>query len=620
MIFKRLRLRRPAVVRISSKLIVTYLLLTVIPISLLGYISYYQYTQSVKEQFGEYMPGYLSLASGNIEKRLEEYMNMPELIYSSNDIVTIMRKTGYENRSEEHQDRFVVNNYLTRTYMNGNYPDIIGVFVEANSQLFYSSRLTINSSGLDVIQRLAKQNRTFDEQRRNANIILPGEIDVSFEGDVPFIMLMKPIADFDNRKNLGTMYIAIKISFIHNILAEIENKFQANVWVTNNVGRIIYHTDGRQIGQIDEEISRYPVLTGSFQADLPGQTQIISVHQMPSYNWILVHSIPAKALTERTDMVKNFTVLIFIIFVLITTVLSILLALNISRPIKKLSSLMKVVEIGNFQVDLQIKNRDEIGLLARSFNSMISKIRELVEKNYYIEIKQREAELYALQAQINPHFMYNTLQTIGAAVEEEESEEVIKMVMLLGRILRYSLSNESKLVRISEEVRHVEDYLTIQKFRFEDRVRFDIDTRIETEQWLTPKFILQPVVENSIKYGLEHRKGVRIHILINKEFSAKSGGDNIVFRIRDDGPGIPPDRLLEVEQMLKAGKMAQGETGVGLKNVHARIAIMFSEFYGLEIHSMHMEGTEITIRIPLITAESTNHNEDGKGAAGFADD
>lgn len=602
MIFKRIKLPRLSILRLSYKLIVTYLLLTVIPMSLLGYISYYQYTKSVKVQFGEYMPGYLSLSSRNLEKRLEEFVNMPELIYSSNDIVTILRKGGYENRSEEHQDHFVVNSYLMRTYINGNHPDIVGVFVAANGQLFYSARLNINGDGLDAIRKLSGANQTFDEQRRNANIILPGEIDVRFEGGVPFLMLMKPIVDFDNRKNLGKMFIAVKLSFVHDILDEIENKFQAKVWVTNKTGRIVYHTDGSKIGRFDGEINRYPVLTGSFQADSPGQSRIISVHEMPHYNWIIVHSIPSKALTERTDLVKNVTIFVFIIFVLISTILSVVLALNVSRPIKKLSGLMKHVEMGNFQVDLQIENRDEIGLLARSFNSMVSKIRELIEKNYYIEIKQREAELYALQAQINPHFMYNTLETIGAAVEEEEPEEVVKMVTLLGRMLRYSLNNESKLVRISDEVQHVQDYLMIQKFRFDDRVRFAIDPRIETGHWYTPKFILQPIVENSVKFGLEHRKGVQIHIGINKEFGAKSGDDDIVFRVRDDGPGIAAERLTELEQMLRLGKIAQGESGVGLKNVHARITMMFGDNYGLQIDSVHMKGTEIIIRIPPIIA------------------
>ena len=596
--------RRPSTVRLGSKLIIAYLLLTVIPMSLLGYLSYHQYTKSLKGQFAEYLPGYLSLASRNIEKQLEEILNMTELVYSSNDIVKILRKdnSASRNRSEQQQDRYLVNGYLSRTYINSNQSDIIGVFVTANGELFHSTRYGISNTDLEAVRSLSAENAQFSERHRNAVMILPGELNIQFDGEPPFLMIMKPIPDFDNRRNLGTMFIAVKLSFMHDILAEIENKFGANVWLMNESGRMIYHNNESMIGQIEEEIERYPIYNGSFQADSAEQSNIISVHEMSEFNWLLAHSIPVKALTERTDLVKNVTIFIFLIFVAISSILSIVVALNVSRPIKRLSTLMRNVERGNFNVDLQIKTRDEIGLLARSFNSMVSRIRDLIEKNYFIEIKQREAELYALQAQINPHFMYNTLESIGAAVEEGESETVVEMVTLLGRMLRFSLNNESKLVRIFEEVQHVRDYLTIQTFRFEERVRFTIQSTIVMEQWYCPKFILQPIVENAIKYGLEYRKGVHIYINVSKEFGAGSGTDDIVFRIRDDGPGIESERLNQLRALLKGGQMVQGVKGVGLKNVHSRIGILFGEDYGLQLDSTEGKGTEIIIRIPLVAA------------------
>lgn len=614
------KLRRPRVVRLGSKLIITYLLLTVIPMALLGYLSYHQYTKSLKLQFAEYLPGYLSLASSNIEKQLDEIMNMSELIYSSTDIVKILRKgeLAVQNRSEQQQDRFIVNGYLSRMYINGNQPDIIGVFVEANGELYHSTRHAISNTDLQAIRKLAVEELPFSERRRNAVIILPGELDVQFEGAPPFLLIKKPIPDFDNRRHLGTMFIALKLHFMHAILAEIESKFRANVWVMSASGRVIYHNNENMIGR-SVEIDQYPIYNGSFQADTPEQSNLISVHQMSQFGWLLAHSIPLKALTERTDLVKNVTILIFIIFVVISSLLSIFAALNVSRPIKKLSTLMRNVERGNFHVDLQIRTGDEIGLLARSFNSMVTTIRELIEKNYFIEIKQREAELYALQAQINPHFMYNTLESIGAAVEEGESETVVQMVTVLGRMLRFSLNNESKLVRISEEVQHVRDYLTIQTFRFEERVRFTIQASIETEQWFCPKFILQPIVENSIQYGLEFRKGVHIHINVSKEFGAGSGEDDIVFRIRDDGPGIEAERLSQLRAMLKGGQMLQGVKGVGLKNVHSRIGILFGEDYGLQLDSIEGKGTEIIIRIPPTAVISETRLIDRQGGASSAE-
>lgn len=583
--------------RLSSKLMLTYILLTFIPMSLVGYISYFQYTESIEEQFGEYMPQYLNLANSNIEQRMIELTNLPDLIYNSNDIVTLFRKKDYSIQSEFLQDQFIVNNYLARTYINGNNPDILGVFMVTGKAIFSSTRM--NYKGFDAEYQPREYSNDL-QLKGNAKIILPNEINLKFENNTPYIMIMKQLADFDNRKSLGTMYIAVQLSFIDEMLGDFDHKERSDVWIMNKPGQIIYHTNKDKIGMYDTEIEHYPVLNGSFRSNKTSEPLLMSIKESAQYNWVLVHSIPLRYLTERTDLARNVTIVAFIVCTLITSILSIFLALNVSRPIKKLSNLMKHVEMGNFHVNLKAQGYDEAGVLTRSFNSMIATIRDLIQKNYFIEIKQKEAELYALQAQINPHFMYNTLQTIGMAVEEGESETVVEMVTLLGRMLRFSLSNHAKLVRIDEEVQHINDYLTIQKFRFNDRVQFHIEIKPETYHLYAPKFILQPIVENSIKYALETRKGLHIQVMINKEFSAHTGAEEVVFRIRDNGPGISTERMKEIDQLLRADLLVKAESGFGLKNVHSRIVMMFGESYGLQLDSIEGLGTEIIVRIPII--------------------
>ncbi len=599
MIFKipeRIRFRN---YRLSSKLIVTYFLLTVIPMAMMGYIFYLQYTKSIQEQFGEYMPRFLDQADANIEKQMNELINLPKLLYNSNDIIGVLRRDFYENQSELHKDQFVVNNYLASTYINGNYPNVIGVFILSKDRFFHSSRMGFN--GFDPVKHPLPSGSDLD-LRGNAKIILQSEIPLRFDGNPPYFLIMKQITDYDNRKNLGTMYIAIQLSFIDEILHSFEEKDKADLWIMNTTGKIIYHTDKEKIGSIDPEIGNYPILNGSFRANLGKDSRLISVKESSQFKWVLVHSIPLKFLTERTDLVRNITVFVFLLFITVTSMISVFFAWNVTRPIKKLSGLMKYVEMGNFHVDLKSNSRDEVGTLARSFNSMIATTRELIEKNYYIEIKQREAELYALQSQINPHFMYNTLETISMAVEEGQTDVVVDMVTLLGRMLRFSLSNKSELVSIEEEVQHVKDYLTIQKIRFEERVDFAIDNKIDIRPLYTPKFILQPVVENSIKYGLESRKGVQIQIRVDEEFGARSGEQEIVFRIRDDGPGIAPDRLAELNHILHSDNLLRTDSGFGLKNVNARVVMLFGPEYGIQVHSIYGKGTELIIRIPVMTS------------------
>ncbi|WP_256758551.1 sensor histidine kinase [Cohnella sp. WQ 127256] len=610
MIFKRWRGLKFRNYPIAYKLIVTYILLTVVPMMLLVYISYIQFARSVEEQIGEYMPKFLYQANADIEKHIDELTTLPEILFNSDNILGILRKTSYAKRSDLNKDQYNMNSYLARTFTNGRNADVLGVFVVSNSRVFNSSKVGFMESNWSALLSAYVQDY---EQDGKAKIILPSEMNLQLESEVPYVFILKQINDDDNRKNLGTMLIAVDLSFIDNIVHNFEKNERADLWVMNPSGKIIYHTNRELIGTVDEDKNRYPVLNGSFRANVTGEQKLISVNESSERGWILVHGIPLHDLTKRADLVRNVTVFVIIGIILLTSVIGVIISYSMTRPLKKLSGLMKLVEMGDLQVDLKVQSGDEVGTLARSFNSMIATIRELIQKNYQIEIRQKEAELYALQSQINPHFMYNTLESIGMAVEEGETEQVVDMVTLLGRMLRFSVSNQSKSVSIAEEVQHVKDYLTIQKFRFEDRVHFEIVQVMDDHDFIalySPKFILQPIVENAIKYGLESRKGLEIHIAISQEFGARSGKRDIVFRIRDNGPGIPNERLSELEQSLKKISFEGRSSHFGLINVNARIVMMHGTDYGLQLHSIIGKGTEVIIRIPMIHEEVIPNEED----------
>lgn len=603
MIFRRGRGFKIRNYPIAYKMIATYTLLAVLPMMLLMYIAYTQFARSVEEQIGEYMPRFLYQANADIEKHIDELTTMPDMLFNSDSILAVLRRQTYEKRSDLNRDQYVMNSYLARTYTNGRNADVLGVFVVSNGRMFSSANDGFTDSDWSrTIEDYAAKLGTGVRER----IILPEEIGLRFESGTPYVFILEQIDDVDNRKNLGTMLIAVDLSFIDSIVRNFESNERAGLWVMTPSGTIIYHTDRERIGVVDPDVSRYPTLNGSFRTNADGVSRLVSVNQTQERGWILAHSIPLKALTERTDLVRDVTVVVIACIVLVTSIIGVYVTFNMTRPLKKLSGLMKTVERGDFHVDLKVQSGDEVGTLARSFNSMIGTIRELIQQNYQIEIRQKEAELYALQSQINPHFMYNTLETIGMAVEEGETEQVVDMVTLLGRMLRYSVGNQSKSVPIAEEVQHVRDYLTIQKFRFEERVRFDIAFGMEEQEFhrlYSPRFILQPVVENAIKYGLESRKALEVHIAVNEEFGARSGKRDIVFRVRDNGPGIPGDKVHELEQSLKKTSFEGRAAHFGLMNVNARIVMMHGPDYGLQLHSIVGIGTEVIIRIPMTYGE-----------------
>ncbi|WP_162987254.1 cache domain-containing sensor histidine kinase [Metabacillus litoralis] len=590
MIFKHLSLRN---YKLMTKLMITYMILTVIPISIIGYIAYSQYTKSIEKQVGEYIPKLLEQANENIENQLNEVRQLPDALYNSSQVIEVLRKDSFQNKSTILKDEFLVNSYLSRTYINGGNSDILGVFLLSKNRLFTSTKTSFTGLGLESSSLPYGQDI---ELNGREEIILPYQTNLEFKGNPPFIVLMRQLRDYENQENLGTILIAIDLSFFEKALNNLKEDKNSNIWITDPDGRIIYHTNPTLIGEYDQKNESYPNINGSFKTTLLDENHLISTEGFHQYDWRVFHSIALKDLTKETDAVRYGTIIAFIIVVFLSIVISIILAWNVSNPLKKLTKLMKQVEKGNFNVDLSIHSRDEIGTLAKSFNSMITEINTLIKKNYKIELRQKNAELYALQSQINPHFMYNTLETIGYAVEEEETESVIKMVTLLGKMLRYSLNNKDKVVPISFELTHTTNYLTIQKFRFEDRISFEINENVNTNQFYIPKFIMQPIIENSIKYGLDQHETCIIIITIDK-----TSDNEIVIRIKDNGPGINEKVLEKLNTSLRKDPMAGRDSSFGLINVHARISMIFGEPYGLEVNSRTYEGTEVILKLPMVT-------------------
>ncbi len=596
MIFKQLFNKKISAFPLTTKLIFTYTLLTIVPMGFLGFIAYYQYTKSIEEEVGEYVPRLVEQVNEKIENEIKKMEYYPDLIYNSGDVMAVLRDSTEKRQSQKLRNEYIIKSYLTKTYLQNNSTTILGAFLVSKNRVFASTTLPYKNFGFK--DGSLPYTDTFSSLG-DMQLVLPDQINLSFEGSPPYFMLVKQITDFDNRKNLGTIYIAVDVSFFEEFLAEMQQEKNAAMWITTKEGNIIYHTDEEKIGSIDLEISKYPILNGSFRANQNGTRSLVSLSESKELPWVLVHSMPIKNLTEKTDVVRNATIFIFIVFALVTTFISIFFAWKVTRPLHKLGDIMKKVEKGDLLVDIPIHTNDEVGLLAKSFRSMLAEIRELIQQKYDIELRQRTAELYALQSQINPHFMYNTLETISMAVEDEETDEVVTMLTLLGRMLRFSLSNKDSLVSIQNEVQHIEDYLRIQQFRFEDRLKFKIQKESNLLDYYVPKFVLQPIVENSIKYGLEKRKDLTLCIHISEENHSKESGE-ILITVEDDGPGIDQEKLTKLKERLESDPMTGRDSGFGAINVNARINMIFGEEYKLNISSKEGMGTKVSMRIPKI--------------------
>ncbi|GKH31935.1 histidine kinase [Muricomes sp. OA1] len=297
---------------------------------------------------------------------------------------------------------------------------------------------------------------------------------------------------------------------------------------------------------------------------------------------------------------------IYLIFKILTLELMVLLVISIcmviylsgriTRPISDIRNAMKQIGKGNMEAEVPVSGEDEIGQLAATMNRMSKKIGELVERIRREETNQRLLELKAMQYQINPHFLYNTLDSISMFARKNHDEQCEELVIALSDFFRISLSHGQEFVTVEKEVKYAECYLEIQNIRFPEQITWDVTVEEELKEIKIMKFILQPLVENSIYHGIRDagRKG---HIQI----SAYQDANGLILCVQDDGIGMLPEELTELMADLESEEIREKdihEGGFGLKNVHQRLKLMYGENSGLQIKSEWEEGTCITIYIP----------------------
>lgn len=293
----------------------------------------------------------------------------------------------------------------------------------------------------------------------------------------------------------------------------------------------------------------------------------------------------------------RFSIIAFAAILILIVLLSYYIPLSITRPIRKLSEVTDQVAKGDLSVRSDIRSGADVGMLSDSLNTMIDKINELLEQVKKEQIRLRKAEFELLQSQINPHFLYNTLDTIVWLAEAGEQKKVVKMVGSLSDFFRTSLNQGKDIISIREELQHVRSYLEIQQVRYQDILEYEIQVPEELNRFLIPKITIQPLVENALYHGIKNKRGVGKIII-----SGKQEQDYFLIRIEDNGIGIREKRLLQVREGIR-NKVLTGKDIYGLYNVNERIRLNFGEKYGITIESDYGERTVVSVILPYVREE-----------------
>ncbi|WP_342437197.1 sensor histidine kinase [Paenibacillus sp. FSL L8-0436] len=425
------------------------------------------------------------------------------------------------------------------------------------------------------------------------------------------IYIERAIRERDSLKMLGYITISLKDDYLKQRLQSEPYRYS---YVFDEQDRIVVSSSEDPDIHVEDLLRRAKLQSAERPSLLnmePYGKMLFTTFVSAQEGWTVVSLVPLKEISKGTELIGRWITAIGVIGVLLGILLTWFTTSRLIAPLHALKQVMDQVETDHFDQQVRINRRDEFGRLGRSFNQMMGKINYLISEVYQKELAQRESEYRALKAQINPHFLYNTLDTIRWLSMYGENDKIENVTISLAQLLKANLADHREMVPVRSELEYINAYLAIQKTRFESRITVSIHMDDDIAELWIPRFILQPIVENSFVHGLENKVGPG-----NLSIIGIVDGGSVRFRVIDDGVGIEEqkrDRLLEFTGEVDLGS-AKG-TGNGMRNVHKRIQMLFGESYGLTINGMPGSGTIVEIIVPVmvnVTAPPNTADEGGK--------
>lgn len=423
---------------------------------------------------------------------------------------------------------------------------------------------------------------------------------ISKSDNTPIFIICYPIINDKNEK-IGFINGAVNLEKISEIAngIDIYNGFS---WIMNkNIDIYSISKDELTNNYISleelDKVAEKSMTTNSGTIDLKNVSNKDSTLFFSSIpyteDWILCTMVENSYIHAQTNNIINLVVILGIILLLFSILLAIIVSGTIVKPIHKLKNHMLEVSNGNLDSYYQTKNNDEISILGKVFNQMLRDIKKLIMEVYQVQAQKRNVELRVLQSQINPHFLYNTLDTIQWKALEYKAFDVADMINSLSIFFRISLSDGKEFITIDDEIEHVRNYLEIQETRYKDKISYKINLDDSVPQYLVPKMIIQPLVENSIYHGLKLKKQKG-----NININVFSKDDYIIIEVIDNGLGMDLEKLATTRKNLYESIESEH---YGLYNINERLKLTFKDKYSIDIDSEFGKGTRVSLKIPKVS-------------------
>ena len=567
-----------------------FLVMALLVLSTIGIVTVISlnYTRtSVFENTITYTRQLTSQVNNDIDSYINYMENISSMLAENSDVQKFLFGSGMEaeEAGEQLMSQFA-------TVLNSR-SDIynVGILQENGKALFNKGNSYINSY-IDIKSQEWYKNAV---DNQDSICLSSAHVQHVISGERPWVItLSRYIPDLAGEKEGGVLFVDLNYSAIRKLCDASSVGKKGYIFILDEEGNIVYHPQQQQLYNelqteyIDEVMN---CKMDYMELGEDDSSRLYTVSRSDKTGWTVVSCSYISELLKRSDQAQELYMLMAIILVAVSLIISSIMSRSITRPIHKLQSSMASIQDGDFQArNVEVDSLNEIGSLTETFNVMTQKIQELMVQIIEEQEAKRKSELKALQSQINPHFLYNTLDSIIWMAEEGKNEEVVVMTASLAKLFRQLISNDEGEISIFQEIEYCRNYLIIQKMRYKDKLEFEIDLDPDIKNEKIIKLVLQPLIENAIYHGLKYKESKGL--LVVKGYSQ---GEDILFEIKDNGIGMDSETM---EHIFERHKVNYRSNGVGVYNVQRRIKLSYGQEYGITYQSILGEGTVATVRIP----------------------
>lgn len=587
------------------KLILLLLVATIAPIIVSMVITNMYTKQSVKERTMTESANLLRQGAQNVTNYMNQLNELTFSMYRNPSFLKLINVgfTGYESEAE-------IYNLMQSISLN---PDVYQVYMniaqrgegEPRSFLLFNMKRTA-SMEVTMPQDVWTRPDSYESVTETTHLSHHYQVGQAFYFPPrPVFSIHRTLYRIPSRERLGALAVDFKTETLEAMLKQLAGE-RETVYLLDSDGRLVYSNDPQRAAgtPLDEPWARELGAFGQSAgvSESGGSIRIFESIDTPFLRWTLVKQVPYEQLYQGARELTRIQLLILGALLLVVAGLTLWISVRFTLPIKRLIGTINQIQSGQLGVEIPVHSNDEIGILARRFRHMMETINHLIKQEYMLSLANKTNQLKALQAQINPHFLYNSLQSIGTLALQHGAPGIYRLVSSLAKMMRYSMSTEETVVPLRKELEHVKAYLQLQTQRFEDELSVRYHIEDDTLDMVLPKMTLQPLVENYFKYGFEPRERPGELTLISRKASPAL----LEVIVADNGLSLSAEALLALNRRLTEeagpGEDDREEAGsIGLRNVRMRLWLYFNEMADLTVDNNEPRGFRVTLHIPLDT-------------------